>query len=99
MEKERGKQGKGVTKQQKKNNSKNGKMSRFGVKEQITPFDRSALLAVQLPTPASATVTSARATKKNVSIEYEKEKKLFAEKPELFEKRLIVIDGSNVAYA
>ncbi|XP_055324933.1 probable serine/threonine-protein kinase DDB_G0278845 [Sitodiplosis mosellana] len=89
---------KGITKQV-KNNQNNGKMSRFGVKNPMLPIDRPATLAGPSTARATATVTSNKATKKNVAMEYEKEKKLFAEKPELFEKRMIVIDGSNVAYS
>lgn len=48
---------------------------------------------------SSVPSTSVDAEKKNITLDYEKEKKLFADKPELFEKRFIVIDGSNVAYA
>lgn len=49
--------------------------------------------------PSSPSKSEKAAAKKKISLEYEKEKKLFAEKPELFEKREIIIDGSNVAYS
>lgn len=95
-----------LTKQQ-KTNQNNGKMarfeSRFGARIPITPpTDRPAIFprpTTSTATTATATVTSARAAKNQIAMDYWKEKKLFTEKPELFEKRLIVIDGSNVAFA
>lgn len=38
-----------------------------------------------------------REAKKRLIIKHEMQEKLFKEKPELFEKRTIIIDGSNVA--
>lgn len=34
----------------------------------------------------------------NQSMTNEAEEKLFAERPDLFEKRMVIIDGSNVAH-
>lgn len=45
---------------------------------------------------ASTSQSNNPVPKKN---EIDEEEKLFAEKPELFEKRMVIIDGSNVARA
>lgn len=74
-------------------------MSRFDVQTSISSHDKFSSFVAPAPESASVPSTSANAEKKNVTLDYEKEKKLFAEKPELFEKRFIVIDGSNVAFA
>lgn len=50
-------------------------------------------------TPTSTETTSKKAAKKKSKLILNGEKRLFDEKPELFEKRMVIIDGSNVAYS
>lgn len=85
-----------VTKQQV--NGPKKKQNRFGYKNQIDSFDRASSSPPPIKTTAIAASLSGNDLAKK-KLDYETEKKLFAEKPELFEKRPIIIDGSNVAYA
>ncbi|XP_031620950.1 NEDD4-binding protein 1-like [Contarinia nasturtii] len=59
----------------------------------------SSTSGTAIATTTSATAAEKAVAKKKIILEYEKEKKMFAEKPELFEKRVIIIDGSNVAFS
>lgn len=80
---------------------KSGKLSRFDAKTRTNSFD--GLLPItpntstSAPTSAPTSTTTDTKDPKKSKLTYEDEKKLFQEKPELFEKRMVIIDGSNVA--
>lgn len=83
---------------------KNDQFSRIDVENHVDTLDRDTSFLRNLSVrstaqPSTSTSTSTNVDKKKIGLDYENEKKLFAEKPELFEKRMIVIDGSNIAYA
>lgn len=74
---------------------RNRSVNRFDTRNPSTSFETFSTLDSNVP--STNTSESRKAVKRNQTIQYEKEKQLFAEHPELFEKRMIIIDGSNVA--
>lgn len=84
--------------QQQQNGGKNKRANRFDVRNPSTSFETySSVVSKGTSTVTSKSPESKRSAQRNLKIQYEKELKLFKEKPELFEKRMIIIDGSNVA--
>lgn len=68
--------------------------NRFDTKNPSTSFDDRSSAAAKSSTTETE---SKRDAKKKLVIKYDMKEKLFKEKPELFEKRMIIIDGSNMA--
>lgn len=77
---------------QPQNTANDDKLSRFTVKSLDYSFGKRTI-------PTATETTSKKATQKKSKLDLIDEKRLFNEKPELFEKRMIIIDGSNVAYS
>lgn len=90
--------GKSKQQQQQQNGVKNKRTNRFDTKNPSTSFGTySSVFSNGTSTVTSKSPESKRSAKKNLVLQYEKEKQLFEEKPDVFEKRMIIIDGSNVA--
>lgn len=87
--------GKSKKQQQPSNGVKNRSVNRFDTNNPSTSMETFSTLDSNVS--STKTPESKRATIKDRILQYEKEKQLFAEHPELFEKRMIIIDGSNVA--
>lgn len=68
--------------------------NRFDTKNPTTSFEDRASTAAKSST---IDTESKRVAKNKLVIKREMQEKLFKEKPEFFEKRMIIIDGSNVA--
>lgn len=77
----------------------NRKVNRFDAKTSTPTFPtHQSTIATAMVTTSKSPETKRQAAK-NHRLKLEKEKQLFVDHPELFEKRMIVIDGSNVAYS